>query len=166
MHSPRSIRLTRCSLGCTTGESLEALDVILALGDWVLLLVVLVAFLHSFKHLGAFWVRHIERFTSEVGGKIVTELWHGGGDHTGSHVLGPSTWSWWKEGSRVIQFESLKVWMFELARAHNHTALEWMSRDHDWVSVVYRKKINQSVSSVSVYKFNCSISQRHNGDYR
>ena len=121
-----------------TGESLETLDVVLALGDWVRLLVVLIALFHSLEHRSALGVRHAERFAGEVSGKVVTEGWSWSHDHTGGEVLGPGSWSWWHEGSRIIEFESLKVWMLELACAHDHTAFEWVSRDHKRVSVIYQ----------------------------
>ena len=95
----------------TAGESLESLDVVLALGDGVGLLVVLVALLHAFQHLGALGVRHVEGAAGEVGSKEITERWHGSSGNTGSEILSPCVWSWWCEESGVVELESLHIRM-------------------------------------------------------
>ena len=88
-------------------ESFKALDVVLTLSNWIRLVIVLVAFLHSFEHRCALWIGHAERSTGKVSAKEISEcrssLWH----ETSNQTLCKNIWSWRNEKSGIIKFKSL-----------------------------------------------------------
>merc|ERR1711934_855619 len=100
------------------GESLEALDVVLASVDGGGLCVVFVAFLHTFQHLRALRVRHIKRSSSEIRSEEVAEGGHLSCCHSG-HPHGQSVHkgvgSWGHENGRIVEAKSLHVRVSEIA---------------------------------------------------
>ena len=139
------LQLQRIKLGLLTwwivscfgaGKSLEPLNIVLALSNWIGLLVILIAFLHSLEHVGALGVDDTEWSTSKVRSEEVSERWHVSSRvYRLSESLGPGSWSWWGEETGVREFKSFKIWMLKITRANLHT-LEWMTNDHKWMCVI------------------------------
>ena len=106
--------------------------------DWVLR-VVLVASLHVLESKGALVIAHIEGSTSKIVSEEVTESWSlggTGGEHTKTHSGSDGVWSWWSKENRILDVESLHVWVSEVTLTHNDTTLEWMASNHDWMCVI------------------------------
>ena len=88
----------------STRHSFKSLNIILASSYWIFWCMVFVTFFHTFHHSGTSAFSCIERSSSKIGCKEISERWILGLWETSSNTgsSGEYIWSWWYKKSWVI----------------------------------------------------------------